>query len=104
MRSAPRVTEFDVEFVPAAGRDLDDVDASFRRQLVDEIERHLGANPFPRGKLIKRLRGFRVPTYELRVAGGGRSYRVVYRIEGRRVIVLMIPPRKLLERYLRRLR
>jgi len=72
-----------------------DVEVSFGR--------HLTANPFPRGKLIKRLRGFRVPTYELRVQSGGRSYRVVYRIEGRRVIVLMIPPRALLERHLRRL-
>ncbi len=87
--------EFEVAFASAAARDLDDVEVSFGR--------HLAANPFPRGKLIKRLRGFRVPTYELRVQSGGRSYRVVCRIEGRRVIVLMIPPRALLERHLRRL-
>lgn len=104
MRRALRVTECEVEFTPAAARDLDDVGASFRRQLLDEIERHLAANPFPRGKLIKRLHGFRVPTYELRVQRGGRSYRVVCRIEGRRVVVLMIPPWKLLERHLHRLR
>ena len=97
------MTEFEVEFARAAARDLEDVDASFRRKLLDEIERHLATNPFPRGKLIKRLHGFRVPTYELRVQGGGRSYRVVYRLEGRQVFILMIPPRKLLERYLRRL-
>jgi mRNA-degrading endonuclease RelE of RelBE toxin-antitoxin system len=98
------VPEFDVELVPAAARDLDDVDAAFRRRVLDEMGRHLGANPFPRGKLIKRLQGFSLPTYELRVQGGGRGYRVVCRIEGRRVIVLMVPPRKLLERYLRKLR
>lgn len=98
------MAEFEVEFVRSAVRDLDDVDSSFRPRLLDELARQLGANPFPRGKLIKRLHGFRVPTYELRVQGGGRSYRVVYRIEGRRVIVLMLPPRKLLERYLRKLR
>ena len=97
------MAEFEVAIASAAARDLDDVDMSFRRQLLDEIGRHLEANPFPRGKVIKRLRGFRVPTYELRVQGGGRSYRVVYRIDGRRVVVLMIPPRALLERHLRRL-
>ena len=97
------MVEFEVAFASAAARDLDDVELSFRRRLLDEIGRHLAANPFPRGKLIKRLRGLRVPTYELRVQSGGRSYRVVYRIEGRRVIVLMIPPRALLERHLRRL-
>lgn len=97
------MVEFEVAFASAAARDLDDVEVSFRRQLLDGIERHLAANPFPRGKLIKRLRGFRVPTHELRVQSRGRGYRVVYRIECRRVVVLMIPPRALLERHLRRL-
>lgn len=98
------MAEFVFEFTPAALRDLDNVESTFRAQLLDEMEQHLSANPFPRGKHIKRLSGFRTPTYELRVQSSGRSYRLVYRIEGRRVIVLMVPPRKLLDRYLRRLK
>ncbi len=87
---------------PAAARDLRDVNAAVCKQLLDGIERQLARNPFPRGKLIKRLKGFRIPTSELRIHAAGESYRVVYRLDGRRVVVLMIPPRKLLERYLRR--
>ena len=98
------MAEFSVELVPAAVRDLDDVDQAFRHKLLRVTEAQLGANPFPRGKLIKRLQGFRIPTYELRVRGARETYRVVYRIEGRRVVILMIPPRKLLERCLRRLK
>ena len=96
--------EFTVEFVPAAARDLRDVHATVRQQLLDAIERQLAHNPFPRGKLIKRLKGFRIPTYELRIYAASENYRVVYRLDGRRVVVLMIPPRKLLERYVRRLK
>ena len=96
--------EFAVEFLPAAGRDLDAVPANSEAKLLTAIERHLCSNPFPRGKLIKRLRGFRIPTYELRVRVSGISYRIVYRIDGQRVVVLMIPPRKLLDRYLKRLK
>ncbi len=98
------MTEFEVEFVSAATRDLDDVPLAARHRLVEAIARHLQNNPFPRGKLIKPLRGFRIPTYELRVAAAGERYRVVYRIDGRRVVVLMVPPRKLLARYLKRLK
>lgn len=96
--------DFVVEFEAAARRDLDQVDPDFRASLLEEIGEYLSSNPFPRGKRIKRLGGFRIPTYELRVQGAGRSHRVVYRIEGRRVFVQMIPPRKLLDRYLRRLK
>lgn len=96
--------EFTVEFVPAAVRDLRDVAPTARTAVLDTIALHLQQNPFPRGKLIKRLKGFRIPTYELRVYASGDSYRVVYRIDGRRVVVLMVPPRKLLERYLRRMK
>ena len=96
--------EFTVEFVPAAVRDLGDLAPAARVALLDAVARHLQQNPFPRGKLIKRLKGFGLPTYELRVYTAGQSYRVVYRIDGRRIVVLMIPPRKLLQRYLRRLR
>ena len=96
--------EFAVEFVAAAARDLRDIAPAARPALLDAIALQLRQNPFPRGKLIKRLKGFRIPTYELRVYASGESYRVVYRIDGRRVVVLMIPPRKLLARYLRRLK
>lgn len=96
--------EFTVEFVPAAVRDLRGVAPTARTAVLDAIALHLQQNPFPRGKLIKRLKGFRIPTYELRVYASGDSYRVVYRIDGRRVVVLMVPPRKLLERYLRRMK
>jgi mRNA-degrading endonuclease RelE of RelBE toxin-antitoxin system len=96
------MSDFALEFAPAALRDLHDVDIALRARVIEEIGQHLSANPFPRGKQIKRLSGFRIPTYELRVQGAGRSYRVVYRIEGRRVFVLTVPPRKVLDRYLRR--
>ncbi len=80
------------------------VPEDFRDILLEIIGRELSANPFPRGKIIKRLHGFRIPTYELRVQVRDQSHRVVYRLEGRRVLIVMIAPRKELDRRLGRMR
>jgi mRNA-degrading endonuclease RelE of RelBE toxin-antitoxin system len=100
----PAKADFSIEFLPGAARDLTDVSDDVRDRLLDVIDRELSRNPFPRATLIKRLHGFRVPTYELRIRRGTGSYRVVYRIEGRRVLILLIPPRRELERHMRRLK
>ena len=98
------MSEFTVEFLPGTARDLSAVRPDFRDTLLDVVESELSTNPFPRGKIIKRLQGFRIPTYELRVRGVGENYRVVYRIEGRRVLIIMLPPRSELDRRLSRMR
>lgn len=96
------MSEFTVEFLPGAARDLSAVRPDFRHTLLDAIESELSTNPFPRGKIIKRLQGFKIPTYELRVRGVGENSRVVYRLEGRRVLIIMLPPRRELDRRLSR--
>lgn len=95
--------EFRVEFLPAAARDLEKVASELRPLLLREIKANLEKAPFPRGKILKKLHGFRIPTYELKIIHGGLSYRVVYRIEGHKVLILMIPPRKELKRRLKKL-
>ncbi len=96
--------EFSVAFLPAAVRDLEGLDAGARIALLNAMGRELSVHPFPRGKLIKRLHGFRIPTYEFRISVRQEAYRAVYRIEGRRVLILMIPSRKELDRHLKRLK
>lgn len=100
----PEKADFSIEFLPGAVRDLADVPAEARGRLLDVIARELSRNPFPRTRLIKRLHGFRTPTYELRIRRGDDNYRVVYRIEGRRVLILLVPPRRELDRHMRRVK
>jgi mRNA-degrading endonuclease RelE of RelBE toxin-antitoxin system len=59
----------------------------------------LRENPFPRGKLIKKLKGKKSTFYRLRVD----KYRVYYTIEGPDVVVLRVLSKKDADKFIKRL-
>ena len=63
------------------------------------VLRTLTESPFPRGKLIKKLKGKNADFYRLRAD----KYRVFYVIESGRVAVLRVLSKKDAERYIRNL-
>jgi mRNA-degrading endonuclease RelE of RelBE toxin-antitoxin system len=60
----------------------------------------LGEDPFPGPPKSKRLVGFKVPTFRLRIG----DYRAVYRIIEDVIVILAIVARKDLDRVIRGLR
>jgi mRNA interferase RelE/StbE len=89
---------FRVELSPAASRDLDDLELGAVRKVLSDLK-ILGENPFPRGKLIKRIKGKRVPFYRLRVD----KVRIFYEIQVGKVVVLRIISKKEADRFIKRL-
>ena len=81
---------FNVEFTPAAGRDLKKMNPALRTQLLQAC-RILTEAPYPSGsERIKLLVGGSPRHFRLRVS----DYRIVYRIEGRQVIVIRVAHRR----------
>ena len=81
---------FSVEFAPAATRDLKRLDPAIRLQLL-RASAILGESPHPGlTARIKLLVGISPPHYRLRVG----DYRIIYRIEGSRVLVLRVAHRR----------
>lgn len=90
--------KFQIVLSPHAIKDLD----CFSDAVCGKVARALvalKANPFPRGKLIKKVKGKNSDYYRLRVD----KYRVFYVIEGNRAVVLRILSKKDVERFLRNL-
>ncbi len=59
----------------------------------------LAENPFPRGKLIKKIKGKSVDLYRLRAD----KYRAFYVIESGKVVVLRVLSKKDAERFIRKM-
>jgi len=90
--------KFRVELSPAASRDLDDLELGTARKVLSDLK-ILGENPFPRGKLVKRIKGKRVSLYRLRVD----RFRIFYEIQPGKIVVLRIIGRKEADRFIKRL-
>jgi mRNA interferase RelE/StbE len=89
---------FDVVLSPHATKDLD----GFSDVVYGKIARALkalGDNPFPRGKLIKKIKGKNADFYRLRAD----KCRAFYVIESGRVVVLRVLSKKEAERFIRNL-
>ena len=81
---------FSVEFTPAATRDLKRLDPAIRLQLL-RASAVLEETPYPSSSdRIKILVGILPRHYRLRVG----DYRIIYRIEGSRVIVVRVAHRR----------
>lgn len=80
---------FVLKLSPTATRDLDRLEARSARAILEKLT-ILENNPFPKGKLIKKLKGKRSTFYRLRVG----DYRIFYSIEGREVAVLRVISKK----------
>lgn len=90
---------FSVELTKYAAADLDELSGEIRSKILDEISLP-AADPFPRGKLKKRLKGFKFRLYRLRSG----DYRVLYRIDAGVVTVMRVIARKDLEKIAKRLK
>jgi mRNA interferase RelE/StbE len=94
----PNVPEFKTIYTKSAVKDLRAFPAE-RQLRILKSTKQLEKSPFPHGNTIKKLKGLRFPLYRLRVG----DYRVVYSIDGPNVVILLITPRKELERRLKKL-
>ena len=84
------MTAFSVKFTPAAARDLKRLNPAIRFQLL-KASVVLKETPYPGSSArIKVLVGLSPRHYRLRVG----DYRIVYRIEGMKVIVVRVAHRR----------
>jgi mRNA-degrading endonuclease RelE of RelBE toxin-antitoxin system len=90
------VHRFEVMLSPKAVKDLDSIDDKPCSKIISAI-RALEANPFPRAKLIKKIKGRQNDYYRLRAD----KHRVLYMIEGDKVIVLRVFSKKDADRIIR---
>jgi len=88
-----------VELAPRARRQVERLSPEIRLRVLVDIQA-LGASPFGPPGAVKKLRGYRTPTYRLRSG----DYRAVYRVEEGVVVVAAVFDRKDLARELKSLK
>ncbi len=87
---------FRIELAPAAARDLDDLEMRMATKIISDLKL-LEENPFPKGKLIKKLKGKPASFYRLRVD----KFRVFYEIKGMNITVLRVVGKKEADRFIK---
>jgi len=87
-----------VELSPAAVRDLDDLEMGAVTKVLSDL-RILEENPFPKGKLIKKIKGKKTAFYRLRID----KFRVFYEIQHMKIVILRIISKKEAGRYIKKL-
>jgi len=90
--------KFKIELSPAASRDLDDLEMGIVTQVLSDLK-ILKENPFPRGKLIKKIKGKKTTFYRLRVD----KFRVFFEIQPMKIVILRVISKKEADRYIKRL-
>lgn len=90
--------KFQITLSPHAVKDLDGFRDSVCEKIILALQT-LKDNPFPRGKLIKKIQGTKTNYYRLRVD----KHRVFYMLEGNRAVILRILGKKDVERFIRNL-
>ena len=90
--------KFKVELSPAASRDLDDLEMGTVTKVLSDLK-ILEENPFPKGKLIKKIKGKKASFYRLRID----KFRVFYEIQHMKIIILRIITKKEADRYIKKL-
>jgi len=89
---------FTIELSPAASRDLDELELGIVTKVLSDIK-ILEENPFPRGKLIKKIKGKKTPFYRLRID----KFRVFYEIQPMKIVIIRIISKKEADRFIKRL-
>jgi len=89
---------FRIELSPAASRDLDDLEIEVVTKVLSDLK-ILEENPFPRGKVIKKIKGKKTAFYRLRID----KFRVFFEIQHVRIVILRILSKKEVDRYIKRL-
>ena len=90
--------KFRIELSPAASRDLNELELGIVTKVLSDIK-ILDDNPFPRGKLIKKIKGKKSPFYRLRID----KFRVFYEIQPMKIVILRILSKKEADRFIKRL-
>ena len=88
---------FSIELSPAASRDLDDLEIGTVTKALSDL-RILGESPFPKGKLIKKIKGKKTTFYRLRID----KFRVFYEIQHANIVILRILSKKEADRFIKR--
>jgi mRNA interferase RelE/StbE len=89
---------FRIELSPAASRDLDDLEIEVVTKVLSDLK-ILEENPFPRGKVIKKIKGKKTAFYRLRID----KFRVFFEIQHLRIVILRILSKQEADRYIKRL-
>lgn len=89
---------FRIELSPAAARDLDNLEMEVLTKVLSDLK-ILEENPFPRGKLIRKIKGKATSFYRLRVD----KFRVFYFIHHTDIVILRILDKKEAGRFIKRL-
>jgi mRNA interferase RelE/StbE len=92
------MNKFKVELSPAASRNLDDLEMGTVTKVLSDLK-ILEENPFPKGKLIKKIKGKKASFYRLRID----KFRVFYEIQHMKIIILRIISKKEADRYIKKL-
>jgi len=90
--------KFKIELAPAALKDLDSLEMGDVKRILKDIK-VLEENPFPRGKLIKKIRGKKTSYYRLRTD----KFRVFYFIHQTTIAVLRVLNKKEADRFIKKL-
>jgi mRNA interferase RelE/StbE len=89
--------KFKIELSPAASRDLDDLEMGIVTKVLSDLKT-LEENPFPRGKLIKKIKGKKTSFYRLRMD----KFRVFFEIQHMKIVILRILNKKEADRFIKR--
>ena len=89
--------KFKVELSPSASRDLDDLEMGTVTKVLSDLK-ILEENPFPKGILIKKIKGKKASFYRLRID----KFRVFYEIQRMKIIILRIISKKEADRYIKK--
>ncbi len=87
--------KFQVVLSPKAAKELDAFNDAVCKRLTAGMK-ILEENPFPKGKLIKKIKGTSSDYYRLRVD----KYRIFYFIEGNKIVVLRVLSKKDVGRFI----
>jgi mRNA interferase RelE/StbE len=90
--------KFKIDLSPAASRDLDDLEIEVVTKVLSNFK-ILEENPFPRGKLIKKIKGKKTSFYRLRID----KFRVFYEVQHMKIVILRIISKKEADRYIKKL-
>lgn len=87
---------FTLTLSPSAVRDLDSLEEKTAIKILKKLSA-LETDPFPKGKLIKKIKGKKSVFYRMRVD----RYRVFYIIDERDVVILKIIGKKDAEKFIK---
>jgi mRNA interferase RelE/StbE len=91
--------KFDIQLTYSAVDDLDCIPEDLQKKIITSIKK-LSFNPFAPSPNIKKLKGFKPPTY--RILSG--DFRVLYRVHDKTIIIMRVIDRKDLERIIKGLK